>query len=239
MSRILTVNELKDNYLSVVDRAKEAAKKADRDFNSIKIVAVSKTHPVEMLENALEAGIERFGENYVQELDEKYAHFSANKEIEWHYIGHLQRNKAKNLAPYVHYIHAVDSERLINELEKRAKAAERTLNILLQANTSCEDSKYGADPSAVPDLYAAAAVKTHLNVIGLMTIGTFTDSEAQQRKEFSLLRSLKEKINAAEPAKPLTELSMGMTHDFETAIDEGATIIRVGTAVFGEREYKK
>ena len=239
MSSVKTIQEIKDNYLKIVEKAKNAAKLAGRDLNEIKIIAVSKTQPVEIIENAIDAGIRVFGENYVQELDEKNKHFIKNKALEWHFIGHLQRNKAKVISPYISYIHTVDSERLLNELDQRAKENDRLLNILLQVNTSGEQSKYGCEPSKTIDLAKASLSCKSLVLKGLMTIGTFTDSEKQQRKEFSQLRQLRDEINLHLPSLQLTELSMGMTHDFEVAIDEGATMVRVGTAIFGERDYSK
>lgn len=235
---MLSINQLKANYSEIIARAEAAALKSDRKFEDIRIIAVSKTHPKEILGNASNAGIRVFGENYVQELEEKYNYFSANKEIEWHFIGHLQRNKAKYIAPFVSYIHTVDSVKLLEELDKRAEENNRILKILLQVNTSGETSKYGCEPEQTIELAENAQNYKHLQLKGLMTIGTFTDSEQQQRKEFSQLRTLLEDINSKLPSLKLTELSMGMTHDFETAIDEGATMIRVGTAIFGERDYR-
>lgn len=213
--------------------------KAGRNI-PVKVIAVSKTKPSDMLHNAYLAGIKVFGENYVQELVDKSEYFKDNSltNIEWHFIGHLQSNKVKYIIPFVDYIHSVDSIKLADEINKRAEQNNKIQKILLQVNTSGEESKSGCEPDEA--VYLASAILSLLNIelVGLMTIGTFTDDETQQRKEFSLLRNLRDEINNKLNIN-LKELSMGMTNDYPVAIDEGATMVRIGTAYFGERNYNK
>lgn len=206
----------------------------------VKPIAVSKTKPNETLMNAYLAGIKIFGENYVQELVEKCKYFQSNNinDIEWHFIGHLQTNKVKYIIPFVHYIHSVDSLKLAIEIDKKAKQFNKIQNILLQVNTSGENSKSGCSPSEVIPIVAELVQLPNIKLVGLMTIGTFTDYENQQRKEFLLLNNLMKSANQSLNLN-LKELSMGMTHDYTIAISEGATMVRIGTAYFGERNYNK
>lgn len=237
---IPTVEQLRNNWNKVMDGVRGAAAKCGRNPEEITVVAVSKTHPKEFIERGVEAGIEVFGENYAQELRDKHAEFGEfNKKIRWHYIGHLQSNKVKYLAPFVEMIHSVDSLKLAKEISKQAKKHERVQDILLQVNTSGEDSKSGCPPGGIDELAEKALQVDSVNVRGLMTIGTFSDDEKIIRGEFSMLRKLRDDLAKKFGDSHFKDLSMGMTHDFPIAVDEGATYVRVGTAIFGPREYKK
>lgn len=233
----LLVKELKEKKEQVETNVKNALIRAGRKDN-VKIIAVSKTHPAEMVYNAMLSGINSFGENYVQELVEKYNYFKNNNlnQPEWHFIGHLQTNKVKYIVPFVDLIHSVDSVRLAEEINKRARANNKIQNILLQINTSGEFSKSGCEPDEAVNICKEILYFDNLKLLGLMTIGTFTDDETQQRKEFAILRNKLNEINNQLNLN-LKELSMGMTNDYPIAIEEGSTIIRIGTAFFGYRKY--
>ncbi len=217
----------------------DAIDKANRnDF--VKTIAVSKTKPIDMLHDAYNAGIKVFGENYVQELVDKSEYFlNLNiNDIEWHFIGHLQTNKVKFIVPFVDFIHSVDSLKLAEEINKRAEQNNKIQKILLQVNTSGEESKSGCEPDEALGLAKEILKLPNIELVGLMTIGTFTDDEFQQRKEFTMLRNLLKDINNNLNLN-LNELSMGMTNDYPIAIDESATMVRIGTAYFGARNYNK
>lgn len=232
-------DEIKSNWLNVLNNVRIAAQTLQRDPDSIKIVAVSKSHPPEIIELAIKVGVNVFGENYAQELKDKHQYLveSGVKIPEWHFIGHLQSNKVKYIAPFVSMIHSVDSVGLAEEISKQAEKNNRTIDILLQVNTSGEYSKFGCQPEKLIELFDSVARIKNLNVLGLMTIGTFSDNENIIRTEFKLLRELRDNINKTKGVN-LSHLSMGMSHDYEIAIEEGATIVRIGTAIFGERIYR-
>ncbi len=237
---VFTEEQLRENWLKVWSKIEEAAEKSGRAPNEIKVVAVTKTHPIEMIKSAVTAGIKVIGENYAQELRDKQQEFeeSGIELPEWHFIGHLQRNKVKYIAPFVEMIHTVDSERLAREVDKQAAKNNRKLKVLLQVNTSGEESKFGCEPTEIFDLAEAALKFENLEVQGLMTIGSFADDEVTNRREFSFLSKLRDQCAEKYPDTDWHHLSMGMTHDYPIAIDEGATIVRIGTALFGPREYK-
>lgn len=229
-----------DNLRDVQQNINEAAKVCGRDPKEIKLVAVSKMHPVSAIEEAMEAGQFVFGENKVQEMTDKMDEL-ADSEIEWHMVGNLQTNKIKYLAPRAHWIHSIEKTKYLKELEKRASREERTLNVLIQVNISDEKQKGGCTPDQLPDIlnYAAENGK-HYVVRGLMGIASFEEDLELVRPQFQLLRELRDKYADQfkdSDAVHLTELSMGMTHDMSVAIEEGATMVRVGTAIFGERDY--
>lgn len=238
-NNIEEIKHFKDVDFEIKSIVDDAISKSNRN-DSVKVIAVSKTKPNEMLENAYHAGIKVFGENYVQELVDKSEYFASKeiKEIEWHFIGHLQSNKVKYIVPFVDYIHSVDSLKLAEEINKRAFNSNKVQKILLQINTSGEESKSGCEPEDAIKLAEEYMKLNNIELVGLMTIGTFTDDEKQQRLEFSLLRNLLNDINSKLGIN-LKELSMGMTNDYPIAIDEGATMVRIGTAYFGERNYIK
>ncbi|GHB26470.1 YggS family pyridoxal phosphate-dependent enzyme [Mongoliitalea lutea] len=204
------------------------------------LVAVSKTKPNKLLLEAYEAGIRDFGENKVQEMSEKAEQLP--KDIRWHMIGHLQRNKVKYLAPFVHLIHSVDSLKLLKEIDKEAKKNERIIQVLLQVYIAKEESKFGLDEVELRTLLhdEALAKLDSVKIIGLMGMATYTDDEDQIRAEFRFLKNLFESLqNEALPSNvELKELSMGMSGDYLLAQEEGSTMVRVGSAIFGERNYQ-
>ncbi len=225
--------EIARNLMEIHARVKAAARRAGRDPASIALVAVSKTHPTERVRAAIEAGQFVFGENRVQEALPKIDALAC-VQAQWHLIGHLQGNKARQAVGRFALIHSVDSVGLIQELEKRAAAAAVVQPILLQINVSGEASKFGAAPGLLPALLEALRGAPHLAAQGLMTIPPLTDDPKASRPHFRRLRGLLGSISADAPLAP-RHLSMGMSDDFEVAIEEGATLIRVGTAIFGRR----
>lgn len=203
-----------------------------------RLIAVSKTQPVEKITEAYAAGQRLFGENKAQELTAKYE--ALPKDIEWHMIGHLQTNKVKYIAPFVHLIHSVDSLKLLTEIDKQAKKVSRTIRCLLQVHIAREETKFGFSESEVLDMLQSGQFQTlkNIQVCGLMGMATLTDDVAQIRNEFKGLKTLFEKIKAVQIASvSMEELSMGMSSDYAIAIEEGSTLIRVGTAIFGDRNY--
>ena len=230
---------IKQNISSIKSNIEQVAKKFSRNAEKIKIIAVSKTQSIEAISAAFFAGATIFGENYVQELLEKQSKLTEQGIFpEWHFIGHLQTNKVKYIAPFVSLIHSVDSEKLASEISRQAEKNNRIIEILLQINTSGEISKFGCEPDEAIDLAERVSSLPNVKLKGLLTIGSFSDDEAIIRKEFRLLRRKLEEIND-KLGLNLNELSMGMSHDYEIAIEEGATMVRIGTAIFGERHYNR
>lgn len=203
----------------------------------VQLVAVSKNHPVERIREALEAGQLAFGENRVQELMPKAR---ALPQAEWHMIGHLQTNKVKYIVPFIHLIHSVDSLKLLLEINKQAQRINRVVPCLLQVHIAQEETKYGFSHAEVESLLSGKEIRSlsHISIHGLMGMATFTSDEQQIRKEFKSLRQLFESLKSADlPGQVhMTILSMGMSHDYRIAIEEGSTMIRLGTAIFGERK---
>lgn len=228
---------LRSRYDEMLRSAHEAAIASGRSPESVRVLAVSKTQPIETIHAALEAGIMTLGENYAQELKDKAAECPPNA-AEWHFIGHLQTNKVKMIAPYVSCIHSVDSVRLAQEISKTASNLGRTIDVLLQVNTSGEESKSGCEPHEIYALAEAALKEPNIRVRGLMTIAAFSDDAEFVRPMFRSLRSLRDELRTRFPETSFDELSMGMSGDYAAAIQEGSTMIRVGTAIFGEREKK-
>lgn len=224
-----------ENLSRIQDRIAAAAVRVGRNPNSIELVAVSKTKPVSLIVEAIEAGITHIGENRVQEAQSKYPQI--DHPVKWHLVGHLQRNKVKQALQIFDLIHSVDSPRLLAEIDRRSAESNRTTEILIQVNTSAEPSKFGLEPDQTLEFIESAQSYTHIRIKGLMTIGAFLPDPEAVRPMFVLLRQLREKIIAQQfPNVEMNTLSMGMTNDFEVAIEEGANLIRVGTAIFGERE---
>lgn len=207
-------------------------------FNA-QLIAVSKTKPNEDLLQAYEAGQRDLGENKVQELTAKFEELP--KDLRWHMIGHLQRNKVKYIAPFVHLIHGVDSLRLLVEINKQAAKNNRVINCLLQVYIAKEESKFGLDETELEELLNSPefAEMENIKVVGLMGMATNTDNETVIRKEFKGLKSLFEEIKSKYNSEKvaMTEISMGMTGDYKIALEEGSTMIRVGSAIFGSRNY--
>lgn len=207
----------------------------------VKILAVSKTFPLSKVLEAYDFGVRDFGENYAQELKNKYDELDKQKynDINWHFIGHLQSNKVKYIAEFVDTIHSVDSLKLAKEISKQSlskRKSDNPIKIMVQVHTSNEESKSGINESELIDTIKEIIQLDGIKLIGLMTITTLTDEPKDRIPEFILLKQLLIKINK-ELNLSLNELSMGMSDDFEFAIKEGATIIRVGSAIFGERTY--
>ena len=221
----------------VRNRIADAAGRAGRKPEDVRLIAVSKTHPIEAVQAAAAAGQIDFGENKVQEALQKIAQ-SADTRLRWHLIGHLQSNKARKAAAAVGAIHAIDSVELLTRVDQAASAAGRTVDVLIQVDLALEDTKHGAPISEVPAIVAAAAGCTAARLTGLMLLPPLAENPEDARPWFGRLRALRDElVDAGTPADRLRELSMGMSHDFEVAIAEGATMVRVGTAIFGERHY--
>ena len=224
-----------ENIQNIEETLKKTCIRTGRNPEDVKFIAVSKTFGAKNVLEAIDAGVIDFGENYVQELIEKH-NALLDKNIQWHFIGHLQSNKVKYIADWIHLIHSVDSESLAFEIQKRAEKNSRTIDVLVEVNTSEEATKFGVKPDQALALIQSVSCFSNLNLKGLMTIGPFTDDKAESRISFKLLRSIFTEANSAGFLKqPLTVLSMGMTHDYETAIEEGSTMVRIGTAIFGAR----
>ncbi len=222
------------NIDKIKQRIAAACMRASRDPQSVKLMAVTKTVPVERILQAVDAGITLLGENYVQEAREK--HELLNGRAQMHLIGHLQTNKAKYAVRLFECIHSVDRLELASELDRRAKAAGRKIDILIEVNVSGEQTKNGVPAVEALKLIRQIAGLENLSIRGLMTMAPFSDDPEASRPYFKALRILSEEIACAEiPGVQMEELSMGMTDDFEGAIEEGATIVRIGRAIFGER----
>ncbi len=224
--------------LSDVKNEMEAAcKRAGRDSSDVTLIAVSKTKPVSMIEEALSAGINTFGENKVQELCEKYEALK-DRDIHWHLIGHLQKNKVKKAVSVAEMIHSVDSIALAAEIQKEAAKINKTQNILLEVNVACEESKFGLLCEDVPDVVAEIAKFPNVHICGFMTVAPYTPNPEENRKIFAKLRELSVDIHSKNIDNVNTCcLSMGMSNDYSVAIEEGATFVRVGSKIFGERNY--
>jgi pyridoxal phosphate enzyme (YggS family) len=207
-----------------------AAARAGRPPEGVRLLAVSKTKPEALIRAAYAAGQRDFGENYVQELVAKAPALADLPDLRWHVIGPLQRNKVKQVVPVAALVHTVDRAELASELDKRAAAAGRVVAVLLEVNVSGEASKAGCSPDAAHRLADAVRALPHLRLAGLMTIPPDSGEREQARPFFAALRELRGRLGG-----DLAELSMGMSQDFEIAIEEGATIVRVGTAIFGAR----
>ncbi|MFQ3598130.1 MAG: YggS family pyridoxal phosphate-dependent enzyme [Chloroherpetonaceae bacterium] len=226
---------IEENLKRVKEQIAEACVRAGRTHDSVKLIAVSKTKPAADVLRAFQAGHRVFGENYVQELLIKFADETLQTlPIEWHFVGHLQSNKVRYLAEKISMIHGVDKFSLAEEISKRAKTYNRTIPILLEVNISAEASKHGLSPDKLFQEAEKIFALSNLELKGLMTIAS-PDRE-KVKAEFKQMRALFEKLKSLAPnPAQITELSMGMSGDFDIAIAEGATLLRIGTAIFGER----
>ena len=229
---------ISENLAEIEERIDKACKKAGRNREDVRLIAVSKTKPVEMIEACMENGITFFGENKVQELCEKYEQLPKN--LHWHLIGHLQRNKVKYIVDKAELIHSVDSFRLAETISKEASKKGVTAEILIEVNVAQEDSKFGVTVEQTEELIRQIASLPSIIIKGLMTIAPYTEVPEENRTIFRTLKQLSVDIRQKNIDNvSMNVLSMGMTGDFEIAIEEGATMVRVGTAIFGERDYKK
>jgi pyridoxal phosphate enzyme (YggS family) len=230
-----THSDIKNRIERLRKRIEAAALDSGRNPNDVTFVAVGKTQPVALIRQAIEAGAKVIGENYIQEAREKYDALG-DLEANWHFIGHLQTNKAKYAVRMFDLIHSVDSYKLALELDKQASKIGKLQNILVQVNISGEASKWGTARDEAENLVMRIAVLENLHVMGLMTMPPFFDAPEKARPFFSALRDLgKHIVSLGNETFSMEELSMGMTGDFEVAIAEGATLVRIGTAIFGER----
>lgn len=229
---------IKENLEYVEKRIEEACKRAGRDRSEVTLIAVSKTKPVSDIREAIACGITVFGENKVQEIRDK--HTEITEPLSWHMIGHLQANKVKYLPGVACMIHSVDNRKLADEIEKQASKHDIVMDVLVEVNMAHEDTKFGLSPDEAIDFVKEISTLPHLNIRGFMTIAPYTEDPESNRVYFKGLRELKDKVNELNiPGVQMDTLSMGMTGDYEVAIEEGATFVRVGTGIFGERDYSK
>ena len=227
---------LRENLQEVEERIQETCRRAGRDRSEVTLVAVSKTKPVAILQEAYDLGVRVFGENKVQEIREKYE--ALPKDIEWHMIGHLQTNKVKYIVDKVRLIHSVDSLRLAEVIEKEAEKHNRIVDILLEVNVAEEESKFGLKMPEVIPMAEKVVQLPHIRLRGLMTIAPFVENPEKNRAIFANLHDLYVDIKEKNIDNgTVSILSMGMTNDYEVAIEEGATMVRVGTGIFGARDY--
>lgn len=226
------MSTIRENLLQVMERIKRAAQRAGRDPQEIKLVAVSKTVEVSRIKEAIDAGVSILGENYVQEAKKKIEEIG--RQVEWHFIGHLQTNKAKYAVQLFDMIHSVDTLPLAEELNRRAEKEGQVIKVMIEVNLSGESTKFGTEEEKVFELAKKIFELRNLSLVGLMTMPPYFESPEMSRPYFIKLRQLKERLG--KEGIPLKELSMGMSNDFEIAIEEGATYVRVGTAIFGPRK---
>ncbi|WHH59551.1 YggS family pyridoxal phosphate-dependent enzyme [Petroclostridium sp. X23] len=232
------MTDLEKNICNITENISDAAQRSGRKPEDIILVAVTKTVDADMINRAVASGITNIGENKVQEILNKYDKIQY-EHVKWHLIGHLQTNKVKYIINKVHMIHSVDSIKLAEEINKRAAKIGRTMDILVQVNVSGEESKYGIDVESCGHLIEQLSQLSNIRVKGLMTIAPLTESPEEVRVFFRKLRQLSIDINKKNYDNINMEyLSMGMTGDYEIAIEEGANIVRIGTAIFGHRQYK-
>ncbi len=229
------MSHVAENLARITDRIQDACQKGGRAPDEVRLMAVSKRQPVERIREAVAAGLRLFGESRVQETEARRDLFPEDAEI--HLIGHLQRNKARDAARLYHAVDSIDAERTARALHDRLAEQERRMPILLEVNTSGEESKQGVCTyDQLTALVSAVTPLTALTITGLMTIGPISTDEGELRRAFASLRKFSERLARDFPNLPLSELSMGMSNDYEYAILEGATTVRVGTALFGARE---
>jgi pyridoxal phosphate enzyme (YggS family) len=226
------MSTIRENLLKVMERMERAARRVGRDPGEIKLVAVSKTVEPARIKEAIEAGASILGENYVQEAQKKIEEIG--QPVSWHFIGHLQSNKSKYAVRLFDMIHSLDSIPLAEELNRRAEQADRRLKVLIEVNLSGEETKFGTDEEKILNLAKRVLQLDRLSLGGLMTMPPYFDSPEMSRPYYVKLREVKERL--VKEGIPLTDLSMGMSNDFEIAIEEGATYVRVGTAIFGARQ---
>ena len=224
------IREIRENIQAVCNRI-------GRNADEIILVAVSKTKPVEDIREALTCGQLHFGENRMKELEDKMAEIE-NPDVSWHMIGNLQTNKIKYIADRVNWIHSVEKKKYLKEINKRAEQTDRVINCLIQGNISGEDQKGGCEPENLKEILEYAIDLDYVRVKGLMGMASFVDDPEDVRPEFKLLKNLLDEHKSINKGSlQLEHLSMGMTNDLEVAIEEGSTMVRIGSAIFGERNY--
>ena len=227
---------LKENYRNVQENIQRACEKVNRSVDEVTLISVSKTKPLSMLQEAYDCGAREYGENKVQEMTEKEGQLP--KDIHWHMIGHLQTNKVKYIAPYVHLIHSVDSLKLAQEINRQGEKCNRSIPILIEVNIAEEESKFGIKKDETISLVREISKLPHVAIKGLMTIAPFVDDPEDNRVYFRGIKELSVDIaNENIDNVCMDVLSMGMTGDYMVAIEEGATMVRVGNGIFGERDY--
>ncbi len=227
---------LEKNIEHVVERVKNAAITSNRNPEEIQLIAVTKTVDIDVIKKAMDYGITHVGENKVQELIRKYDEIGPA--VKWHLIGHLQRNKVKYIIDKVDLIHSLDSYKLAEEINSRAKEVSRTIECLLQVNVSGEETKYGVTPDAAKEIVIKISALTNIKIMGLMTMAPYVNNQEEARKFFKGLKNLSKEISEMRIENvEMKYLSMGMSNDFEVAIEEGANLVRVGSLIFGERDY--
>ena len=225
-----------ENLSMVENKIAAACKRAGRERDEVKLIAVSKTQPVEAIREAIEYGINSFGENRVQELREKTEIIKDN--LDWHLIGHLQTNKVKFVVGKVSLIHSLENIRLAEALDKEAAKLGIAVDVLAEINVAKEDSKFGVMPEDAENFIREVSKYPNLNIKGLMTVAPYTDISEENRKYFRQLKKIMVDLNSKNIHNvSMNVLSMGMTGDYEVAIEEGATLVRVGTGIFGSRNY--
>lgn len=227
---------ISENIAHIRRKIDEACLRSGRKPSEVTLVAVTKTFPAGQIRAAYQLGVEDIGENYVQESLEKREQLK-DIPVRWHFIGHLQSNKARQIAGWVTLIHSLESLSLAKELDRQAEKLGRSPEVLVEVNTTGESSKYGIAPEQTVSFVRSLSAFSGLNVLGLMTIGPFLPDPEMSRPMFRKLRELKEQVAAlGQTNVSMKHLSMGMTGDFEVAIEEGATLVRIGTAIFGSRK---
>jgi len=228
-------NQLRERIEQVKRRIREAAARNGRDPEAVRLVAASKTVPSLYIQEALDAGVDIFGENYIQEARGKIETLK-DRPVSWHFIGHLQSNKAKYAVRLFELIHTVDSIKLALELNRQAGKEGKVQEVLIQVNISEEATKSGISTDEAHNLATSVSGMKHLRLRGLMTMPPFFDQPERARPFFAALRQIRDRLQEDLKSETFHELSMGMTGDFEVAIEEGATLVRIGTAIFGQRQ---
>ncbi len=228
---------LKENYDQILENVEKAKQRAGRGLDTVRIMAVTKTRGIDVVQSAYDVGFKLFGENRIQEAVEKFTDF--HDDVELHIIGHLQSNKVKKAVGVSSCIQSVDRLKIASMINKFCTEFSKTIDVYLEYNTSGEESKSGfVNEHDFFDALEEILKMDNINIIGLMTIGPLGNDESEIRKSFSFLRSLRDQVNIKFPEAGITDLSMGMSGDYEIAVEEGSTLIRVGTSLFGARNYK-
>ena len=230
----LSQSDIRQNFQNVLEKIRFHAEKVGREPDESKVVAVTKNHPIEVVRAAYEIGMRVFGENYAQELRDKAKNMP--EDIQWHFIGRIQTNKLKYVVPVAEYIHSVYRIEEMEEIEKLAVRFGKIQKVLIEVNVSNEETKGGLRPEEIRQFIKECSSYKNVNVVGLMTMAPFIEPE-DTRPYFRKLFELREELRNDYPE--IKELSMGMTNDFTVAVEEGSTMVRIGTAIFGEREYTK